>query len=424
MTPFRAKLGARTQLAALLAAAVITNVAYTILIPFVPMLEQQFAMTGLEVGGIFAGFAITKALLQPAGGALVDRYEARAVAGGGLLTSAAAMLLLSSAQTAEHVIILRIAWGVGEGVTVPALFRLCFTIHPHDPAAQGRVIGWFGSAEVAGMAAGPALVGMFEQILGFRGIVLVAAGVTVTGALILIRCMGSSKAHAHLATDADRAQQQDVPGLEATTIPLFVIVGAMAVVDFVNNFVYSALEPALPLYVSDQFVEVSPLRYISILFFLGLLTFSAVAALSGPALNRMGLPRLMSTAFAVATVGFITQAIATGPIAMGAGFLVFMISQPLVYTAARAVIAAVPKHRQGRTFGYFGLISEFGWVFGPLAGATMTRTLGPEMFFCFAAATGLICLAATGFAMQTRSTVRPKRPLDPGGFTPEDRDDG
>jgi MFS family permease len=418
-----ARFGSGVQLAALLAAAVITNVAYTILIPFVPMLEKQFTMTSFEVGGIFAGFAVTKALLQPAGGILVDRYEARTVACGGLLTSAAAMVLLSGAHTAEHIIVLRVAWGIGEGLTVPALFRLCFTIHPSDPVAQGRVIGWFGSAEVAGMAAGPALVGVFEPILAFQGIVLLAASITVAGALLLLACMGSSKADTDHQPPSGGAQQT-IPGLQAMAVPLLAIVGAMAVVDFANNFVYAALEPGLPLYVADRFTEVNPLKYISVLFFLGLLTFSLTAAISGQILNRLGLPWLIAVAFAIATAGLTAQALATGPIGIAAGFIVFMVSQPLIYTAARAVIAAVPKERQGRTFGYFGLVSEFGWVFGPLAGAPMARALGSEMFLGFAAATGVICLLAAGVAVSGGwPDDPPKRPLDAGGMAPEDKDD-
>src|SRR5437588_296571 len=102
-----------------LAAAGVQNVAYTILIPFVPTLQSDFRMSTLAIGVAFAGFTATKAAVQPFGGWIVDRFGARLVGGGALLVSTVAIGLLAFATSGEQVIVLRLLWGIGEGLAMP-----------------------------------------------------------------------------------------------------------------------------------------------------------------------------------------------------------------------------------------------------------------------------------------------------------------
>ena len=416
-TNIRSWEGARFQMAALFSAAVITNIAYTILIPFVPRIETRFGMDVMAIGAVFAGFALSKAVFQPVGGILVTRFEARHVACGGLLVGAAATLALGFAESGWQVIALRVLWGMGEGVAIPALFRLCFTIRPDVPEQQGRIVGWFGSAEVAGMAAGPALVGVFENMLGFRGIFILAAGITVVGATILAVCMGSSRTTLPPHEESPRGSRPSYFGLAVVLVLVF------GSIDLLNNFLYAALELALPLYFVETFSGIDEIQFLSLLFFLGLLIFSVASFWTGILLEKTGAMRLTALAFAMATIGFVVQGVARDHLVLAAGFLLFMGSQPLIYVASRAVMGSLPSAEQGRAFGYFGLVSEFGWVLGPLAGAALVRPFGSGMFLAFAVLSGAAAVAtlALHHCWEAKKTARPNgdddRSCQGGGAT-------
>jgi MFS family permease len=365
---------------ALLAAALVTNIAYTILIPYVPHLERQLGLDVLTIGGIFAGFALAKMLFQPLGGILVDRAEARQVAIAGIFVSALATLFLGFAHEGWQFLALRLVWGMGEGIAAPALYRLCFVV-----GRDARIIGWFGAAEVAGMALGPALVGLFHGVLGFTGIFVLASAIIGLGILILAAGLPR---HARPRT-AVKSSPRGKPVFRSA-IALVVVFG---IVDLVSNIFYAALEPALPLYIFREMPEVEEIGFVSFMFFAGLIVFSAVAFFTGDLVIRLGILPVTAGAFAFAAVGFALQWAATTPSILLLGFLVFMLQQPLVYVASRAVMRSVPERQQGRAFGFFGGLSEFGWVAGPLIGAALVASWPSGLFLLFAGVALLVSVA-------------------------------
>lgn len=386
--------GTRLETGALLAAALVTNIAYTILIPYVPHLEQTLGLDVMTIGGVFAGFALAKMLFQPLGGILVDRAEARRVAIAGLIISAHATFFLAFAREGWEFLALRLIWGMGEGIAAPALYRLCFVV-----GRDARIIGWFGSAEVAGMALGPALVGLFHRPLGFSGIFLLASAIICLGILFL--AIGLPRHARSRAAVKPSARRKPVVH---SAVALVVVFG---LVDLVSNIFYAALEPALPLYIFREMPEVDVIAFVSWMFFAGLIVFSAVAFFTGDLLIRLGILPVTAAAFAFAAVGFALQGSANSPTILFLGFLIFMLQQPLVYVASRAAMRSVPERQQGRAFGFFGCLSEFGWVAGPLIGAALISSWSSGLFFLFAGIALFGGLALVFALMRTADRPRP-----------------
>jgi MFS family permease len=292
---------------------------------------------------------------------------------------------LSFATSGWQVIVWRLAWGIAEGATVPPLYQLCVTSASLPAEKSARVIGWFGSAAVLGMAAGPGFVGLLHDVVGFRGFFRLAAIFSAVGAVliaVLLRPHGESSEE--MATDERETSTEALP---SPVTSLLVLVAVCGLADLLNNFLYSALEPILPLYAVAHFGHAVSL--VSLLFFLGLLTFAAVSAPAGRILDRLGAWRLSATAFLIAAGGIALQAAIVTPSLLIAGFIVFMVSQPLVYVAVRQVIAANAAGRRGRAFGFLGLISDGGYVLGPVVGAPLFAATGRTAFAVLAAAAAL-----------------------------------
>jgi MFS transporter, DHA1 family, multidrug resistance protein len=374
--------------AALLLGVAMMNVAYTMLIPLVPELTGRFGLSALGVAAAFSGFAMAKALAQPVGGVLVDRVARLSVlASVGLCVTAGAIVGLAYATAGWQVLAWRLAWGVAEGVTMPALYRLASAIGTGSGRGTTRVMGWFGAAAVSGMAAGPAIVGVLHPHLGFKGVFLAGAALTATSGGLLL-----SLGHvtAHEAGD----EAEPVPAAaQRTTGSLAILVGLFAGVDLLNNAVYAALEPVVPLHLEDT-TSADAVHTTALLFASGLVVFAVVSATCARLVETRPLLVVSGVAFWVAAAGLALAGLVDGIAVFFAGFLLFMATQPVLYVVARRGVSLLPRERLGRAYGAFGFVSDIGFIAGPLLGALLYATVEGATFVVLAAAAAAAGLGA------------------------------
>jgi DHA1 family multidrug resistance protein-like MFS transporter len=397
----------RPALVAILVAAGITDIAYTMLVPLVPELTHRFGMNEPAVGVAFAGFAFAKALAQPAGGLLTDRLPGRltVLAVGWLTLAALAIAAVGFTRSGTELVVLRLAWGAAEGLAMPPLYRLLVTLGHRTGLGSATAFGWFGGAAVSGMALGPVLVGLLHPVIGFTGVFLVGAGFTLASA-VLVGATARSAA-------GDAAPEAGEPA--PVTLPRGLVVGLVAVFglsDLVNNAIYAALEPTLPLHIER--IAGNALGVTSILFTLGLVVFAVVSPVSGHLVERAPLLVVGAAAFAVSAAGLAGQSVAASMWPLGGAFLLFMLTQPVLYVVARRGIGIVPEHALGRVFGMFGLLSDAGFIAGPLVGALLFVRLGSGAFAVLAGAAAVMAVALF--------TVRSFPARVEAALTPQERD--
>src|SRR4051812_29120536 len=112
----------RRRSALLLVAVISVNASYTVMVPFVPLLEERVGAGPGIIALTFALFAAAKMLAQPGGGWAVDRWRAGHVAFVALIIAAAGIVLTALARDPVTLLAARILWGVGEGLVSPALY--------------------------------------------------------------------------------------------------------------------------------------------------------------------------------------------------------------------------------------------------------------------------------------------------------------
>ncbi|UBU08937.1 MFS transporter [Nonomuraea gerenzanensis] len=380
--------GVRLRLVALLGAVGVANVAYTVLIPFVPTLNSVFQMSAVLIGVAFAGFAATKALSQPLGGWLVDRIGGRTIAIVGLAITALATAALAVATTSAQVVACRFVWGIGEGLAMPALYRLTAQLGNESGHGSDRTLGWFGTAAVAGMTVGPGLIAALSGVIDFRSAFAGGAVLTVLATVLVALAFRRTG-----RPDRSPAGGPAAPAAEGAErlarLPLIPLVLVLGVLDLANNAVYAALEPLFPLHGTGPLGAGE--RAVSLSFFLGLAVFAALSWVGGRVVH-------LSRGFPLAAAVFAVQAAAlalawvTGSYGVfTAAFVALMAVQPLVYVNMRAVIGRLGEGRQGWAFGWFGLVSDLGWVAGPLLATAAYQVLGAGSFGLLA----VVALAAS-----------------------------
>lgn len=378
----------RTGIGALLLAAAMMNVAYTMLVPLVPELVSRFQMSALEVAAAFSGFALAKALAQPLGGVLVDATSRpRVLAMAGLGLTAATIVGLAFATAGWQVLSWRLAWGAAEGITMPVLYHLASSLGAGSRHGTARVMGWFGGSCTAGMVVGPAVIGLLHPFLGFTGVFLAGAAVTAGGGVLLLRLKAAEP-------DASAPVEAPVPTRARHRVlrRLAVLVGLFAVIDLVNNALFAALEPVVPLHLDH--LTGNGVAYTSAIYTAGLAVFMLGATFCGRFVESRPLLGIAMAAFAVETVGLAAVGLFDGVAAMCAGLLLFMTAEPVLYLVARQGVSLVPAHLRGRAFGAFGLVSDIGFILGPVLGAVAYAGLGTSVFLVMAGVAAVVGLGA------------------------------
>jgi MFS transporter, DHA1 family, multidrug resistance protein len=364
--------GMRARIAVLMLSAAMMNVAYTMLIPLVPELTGRFHLSVLQIAAAFSGFALAKALAQPIGGILVDRVARPPVLGCvGLSLTALTIGGLAFADAGWQVLAWRLAWGVAEGITMPVLYRLASSLGASSGYGTTRVMGWFGGSCTAGMVIGPAVVGLLYVSLGFTGVFLAGAVVTGSGGVLLL-ALRYKIVSAPEETSAGPAQR-------GGSIRLFaLLVGVFALIDLINNGVFAAMEPVVPLHLDH--LTGKGVGATSIIFTAGLAVFMLVTLTCARFIESRPLLLVAAVSFGIEAVGLVVVGFAGGVVLVCAGFLVFMTAQPVVYMIARRGVNLVPAHQLGRAFGAFGLVSDIGFIIGPLLGTLLYSHGGASVF--------------------------------------------
>lgn len=375
-------MGAGGRRALLLLVAVISvNASYTVLIPFVPDLEERVGAGPVTIALVFAVFAAAKALFQPVGGAWVDRWRPRAVACVALNVAAVGIVLTAFATDSVTLLIGRFVWGIGEGLVTPALYAGMSALCKRYDIAAGRMMGNFGSAAVAGFLLGPLIAGVAAPF-GLATLFVVGAVVTSLTAFGLLHAIPDAPAEKAAPAEASVAPA-------ARRWWAWVLV--LGVLDLFTHLVYTALEPLLPLYLSGA-AEGSARGAISVVFVVGLATSAVSMWALGRYTERFGLVPMIGTGLAVLGIGLAAMAVSASVVPVAAAFLVVMIGYAILFLTARRGIVELKSAQdsQGTAFGLFGLVSDVGNVLGPVAGVVLYELTGRTSFVLLGALSGLL----------------------------------
>lgn len=380
-------MGAGQRRALLLLVAVISvNASYTVLIPFVPDLEERIGAGPVTIALMFALFAAAKALFQPVGGWWVDRWRPRAVACVALNVAAVGIVMTAFAEDSVTLLVGRFVWGIGEGLVTPALYAGMSALCGRYQISSSRMMGNFGSAAVAGFLLGPLVAGVAAPF-GLQTLFVAGAIVTSVTAFGLLYAIPDEQ----VVTTATVSTQSD------TARRWWVWVLVLGLLDLFTHLVYTSLEPLLPLYLSGA-AEGSARGAISVVFVVGLATSAVSMWALGRFTERIGLVPLIATGLAFLGAGLAAMAISASVVPVAAAFMVVMVGYAILFLTARRGIVELKSAsaNQGTAFGLFGLVSDVGNVLGPIAGVVLYELTGRVSFVLLGALSGvLIVVLAT-----------------------------
>ncbi len=135
-----------------------------IVVPLLPLYAESLGASGVWLGLIFAGFAITHAIATPVFGRLSDRSGRKPFISIGLLSYGIISLTFVWADTISQLILLRLLHGVAGGMILPIAQAYVGDLSPQGE--EGKWMGYANAAFFGGFGFGPLLGGTLAEHLG------------------------------------------------------------------------------------------------------------------------------------------------------------------------------------------------------------------------------------------------------------------
>ncbi len=159
------------------------------IVPFLPLFVRELGVTNLDEtaywsGLVFAGPFFISFFLTPIWGNLGDRYGRKMMTVRAVLGLAIAQVLVGFSQNVTQLFIARLVQGLLSGF-LPAAMALVAANTPKEKT--GYALGLLQSATAAGTVLGPLVGGLFSDLIGFRGVFFIVAGIlTITGLAVIM----------------------------------------------------------------------------------------------------------------------------------------------------------------------------------------------------------------------------------------------
>ncbi len=129
-----------------------------IISPLLPSFAEELGASGLWIGVIFAGFAISRAVFMPVVGNISDKIGRKIFVVSGLLLLSVVSFLCLLADSEYVLTVVRLIHGIGAAMVIPIVMAYAgeFAEEGKEGASMGLVTMMF----YLGIAAGPLLGGL------------------------------------------------------------------------------------------------------------------------------------------------------------------------------------------------------------------------------------------------------------------------
>ena len=373
----------------MVASQFVTQTAFTLGLPFLPLYIQALGVKNLETAALWAGASATAsgvamAVIAPVWGRLADRFGAKAMVlratfGGVIVVGA-----MGLAGGPVMLLLLRLLQGLLTG-TVSASNTLVASTIPEKRLGFG--MGLMQTAVFAGAAGGPLIGGFIADAHGYRVPFAVTAALLLTSGLLILFLAHERRPEA--ATSGVRAAPR------VRTRVLWAALAPIIVVNFLDQLANSVVGPVLPLVISDLSGPGGRGLATATGTILGSVAISASlgALLAGRLSDRWSAHTVLAVCTGGAAVFAGLQGFADSVLTLGALRVVMGLFIGGTIPAANAILGAlVRREDRGVAFGLTASAASFGFAGGPLLGALLVHVNIRAPFFLTGLLMALECL--------------------------------
>jgi len=152
--------------------------------PLLPLYARDLGATGISLGLIFSGFSMARLLLVPFIGRFSDRFGRKLFLALGLAAYSGFSLAYLSADTAWHLILVRVLHGASAGMVIPVAQAYIGDIAPEG--REGTFMGTFTISLFAAFGIGPLLGGGLADRFGMETVFYAMGSFSAIALLLVI----------------------------------------------------------------------------------------------------------------------------------------------------------------------------------------------------------------------------------------------
>lgn len=365
-------------------------VGFGILSPILPLYARSFGVGLDSVGLLIAAFSITRLLIDPFTGAIIDRLGERRAVTLGAVVVGVTTALAAVAPTFTMLVVFRGAGGAGSAVFFTGLLSYMLRVIPTDRI--GRVMSvWYGAFNV-GIIAGEPLGGLFAAWFGPVSTLWIYAGTCFVSAALFSRRMGGGEWR---PSDERRTGLRRLPWRR----PFVTVLIANGAYAWMIAGIWSTL---IPLFGQDE-VGLSTIG-IGLGLALASITEFAVLFPAGKATDRIGRKAVIAPGYAAMAVALVLWPFARTPALFMLANGVFGLISGYAGVPQAAMLSDVTEESVRRSaVAVFRFAGDIGFVLGPLVAGASADAFGYGPAFALSA---LPLLVALGFILSIPETLR------------------
>jgi multidrug resistance protein len=374
--------------------AFVDMVGLAMILPLLPYYATRFGANATLVGVLISAYSVAQLAVAPAWGRYSDRVGRRPAIVTGLVVTAAAYALFAVADTVVLLLVSRVVQGVGAGTIGVVQAYVADASRPED---RTRALGWLSAVTSLGAVVGPA-IGSVLVALGGQRFPGFAAIFSALVAVFAWRFLAEPRMEFTTTDPTAPFRKEPIGGRDAVfrvithwreTAPRLVWIYAIGIGAFYGTI------PIVPLLLEDR-LGVTERTIGFFVMYLGGMGVLVRAFLLGPAVDRLGEPRLARVGIWLLGAGLLVTAFARTLPGILAGFTLMPLGTASLFPCVTGLLSsAVHKRERGV---YLGVQQTFGGVsrvaFPVAAGLAMDRA-GMGTPFAVAAALLVLTLPLT-----------------------------
>jgi len=349
-----------------------------IISPLLPIYTKTLGATGIQLGIIFAGFSIARAISMPVIGKTSDKYGRKIFICIGLFIYAIMSIGYALSKTAFHLGTVRFLQGFAAGMIMPIATAYIGDIAPKG--REGTYMGYFYVAFFLGFGSGPLIGGFLSDYFGMRTAFYTMGGFNFLAFVFAFSFLPGIEVH---------RQRNNISISYTTMIRESKVIKGLFTFRFTNALARGIFACFLPIFAGIK-LGLSGSE-IGILISTSFLLNGIFQAPGGRLADRFSRRRLVM-------LGIIVDIVCLSLIPLTNSFgqllticIVSSATRALSLPSATAMIAGEgKKYGMGSSMGIFNMALSLGMASGPLIGGLVSDSIGVKFSFYFAAGAELV----------------------------------
>lgn len=365
-----------------------------IISPLLPVYTKTLGATGIQLGIIFAGFSIARAISTPVIGKSSDVYGRKRFICMGLFIYALMSMGYALSKTVLHLGTVRFLQGFAAGMIMPIATAYIGDIAPKG--REGTYMGYFYVAFFLGFGIGPLIGGFVSDYFGMKSAFFTMGGFNFIAFVLAFSLLPGTENY---------RQRNRTPISYTTMLKESGIIKGLFVFRFTNALARGIFACFLPIFAGIK-LGLSGSE-IGILISTSFLLNGIFQAPGGRLADRFSRRRLV-------VLGIIVDIFCLSIIPLTNSFgqllsicIVSSTARAICLPSAMAMIAGEGnKYGMGSSMGIFNMALSLGMACGPLIGGLVSDSIGVKFTFYFAAGVELVGILLFAFFTATKMDRR------------------